>query len=65
MIYKNKKRQYWQELKYHIIRYLLRKLTRVEIIGDSVCTDNKLFVKYGTFEVSIQDNFKTLKIFIK
>ena len=62
MIYKNNKRQYWQEFKAFLIQQLLKEISRLEIINPK----GKEIVEYPTqVEFSIQDDFRTLKIFIK
>lgn len=61
MIYKNNKRQHWQEFKYWLVQLLLKDISRVEIIDST----GRVYVKYSTFTFSCQDDFKTLKIFVK
>jgi hypothetical protein len=66
MIYKNRKRQYWQEFKYWLVQLLLKNISRVEVIEkDKFSNNNRLYVNYKEFEFSCQDDFRTLKIFVK
>lgn len=62
MIYKNNKRQYWQEFKAYLIKVMLKRISRLEIINYT----GRQLIEYPTkVEFSIQDDFKTLKIFVK
>ncbi len=61
MIYKNNKRQYWQEFKHWLVQLLLKDISRVEVIDNT----GRVCVKYSTITFSCQDDFRTLKIFVK
>ncbi len=71
MIIKNRKRQYWQEFKYWLVQLLLKDVTRVELIQVTLSKDGNSknnvhkTTGYGITTVSCQDDFRTLKIFVK
>lgn len=62
MIIKNRKRQYWQKFKGFLIQQLLKEVSGLEIINPK----GRELVEYPTqVEFNIQDDFRTLKIFVK
>lgn len=50
-----------EQIKFKLFKYLLKNVTRIEVISDS----GREYVKYGctNVEPSIQDDGKTLKLF--